>query len=605
MCGIAGIIRKDDGPVDRDEIERITELVAHRGPDGVGHHLDGQLALGHRRLAIFDTSPRGRQPMSYRDRYWITYNGAIYNYLELRKQLEGLGSVLQSDTDTEVILAAYAQWGAECLSRFIGMWSFAIYDRSERTVFLARDRFGVKPLYYLDDARRFAFGSELKQLLALQREVRANRGIVVESLLTHFGNHTTDTYFAGIKSLPSGHYLRYSLDTHTQSLHRYYELAINTDARELALEGAVSAFRDAFNDSVRLRLRSDVPVAVALSGGIDSAAVCAAAAAESMRNNGRKLLAIHGRSSETKSDESRFARLCADRAGIDLSVVTPSLDDFRSTIDEIAYTQEEPYGGPSMFMGWHVCRRAKEAGRRVMLSGQGADETLLGYERYYAAMMRTRSLASMPSELWQQSRHSSRPVGDLLKYFFYFGNLGIRKRRLLARSYLRDHVKQAHDWHFLARSTESFSNIEKLQRLEIESVQLPRLLRYDDRNSMRHAIETRVPFLDHRVVEFAVSIPAEYKIRHGWTKYVLRKAFGDALPREVAWREEKIGFEAPEHTWLTAHEPEMIEEIRRSQILQEIVDTPRLTANYCALSLKERWSYYSVAVWERIYRVGW
>jgi asparagine synthase (glutamine-hydrolysing) len=605
MCGVAGIIRKDDGPVDRDEIERITELVAHRGPDGVGHHLDGALALGHRRLAIFDTSPRGRQPMSYRDRYWITYNGAIYNYIELRKELESRGAVLHSETDTEVILAAYAEWGAECLSRFIGMWAFAIYDRVDRTVFLARDRFGVKPLYYLDEARRFVFGSELKQLVALQREVRANREIVVESLLTHFGNHTTDTYFAGIKCVPPGHYLFYSLGTHTHSLHRYYELSVDAAARRLSLESAISAFKEAFNDSVRLRLRSDVPLAVALSGGVDSAAVCAAAAAAGAPNNGHKLLAIHGRSSETRSDESRYAKLCAERFGIDLRVVTPSVEDFERTVDEIAYTQEEPYGGPSMFMGWHVCRQAKEDGRRVMLSGQGADEILLGYERYFAAMMRTRSLTSMPSALWLQSRHSSMPIGDLLKYFFYFGNLNVRKHRLSARSYLRDHVKRAHDWRYLALSTESFSDLEKLQRLEIESVQLPRLLRYDDRNSMRHAIETRVPFLDHRVVELALSLPGDYKIRDGWTKYVLREAFSDALPSEVAWREEKIGYEAPESTWLNAHEPQMIEEIRGSQILGEIVDTARLTANYCGLSLKERWSYYSVAVWERVYRVGW
>jgi asparagine synthase (glutamine-hydrolysing) len=604
MCGIAGIIRKDDGPVDRGEIERITELVAHRGPDGVGHFLDGALALGHRRLAIFDTSPRGTQPMSYRDRYWITYNGAIYNYVELRKELEARGAVLHSETDTEVILAAYAEWGAECLSRFIGMWAFAIYDRVERTVFLARDRFGVKPLYYVDEGNKVAFGSELKQLIALQRAVRANRAIVVESLLTHFSNHTEDTYFAGIKALPPAHYLLYSLGTHKYSLHRYYELAANATARQLPLDGAIAAFKDAFEDSVRLRLRSDVPLAVALSGGIDSAAVCAAAAAAKAPNNGEKLLAIHGRSSETRSDESRYAQLCADRFGIGLSVVTPSIDDFRGTIDELAYTQEEPFGGPSMFMGWHVCRQARQEGRRVMLSGQGADETLLGYERYYAAMLRTRPLSSMPGELRLQSRHSSLPMSSLLKYFFYFGNLGVRKRRLESRSFLRADIKREHDWRFLALSTDSFNDIEKLQRLEIETLQLPRLLRYDDRNSMRHAIETRVPFLDHRLVELAFSLPSDYKIRDGWTKYVLRSGFSDVLPKEVAWREEKIGYEAPEWTWLSAQEPEMIREIRASRILGELVDTPRLTQNYCSLSLKERWAYYSVAVWERVYGVG-
>lgn len=605
MCGIAGIIRRDGSPVGRDDIERITELVAHRGPNDAGYHCEGQIAFGHRRLAIFDTSARGHQPMSYRGRYCITYNGAIFNYVELRKELQCRGAVLHSTTDTEVILAAYATWGAACLSRFVGMWAFAIYDRVDRTVFLARDRFGIKPLYYLDDPHRLAFGSEIKQLIALQPEVRANRQIVIESLLTHLGNHTTDTYFAGVRSLPPGHYLTYSLGTDTSSVHRYYELRRNETMRRMSLENAVTSFRDTFNESVEPRLRSDVPLAVALSGGIDSAAVCAAAMERTAPNNGHDLLAIHGRSTDVGNDESRYAKQCADRFGIQLDVVTPTLEDFRRTIDEVAYTQEEPFGGPSMFMGWHVFRHAREQGKSVVLSGQGADETLLGYERYYAAMLRTRSFTQMPIALWQQSRKSSLPVSVILGYYFYFGNLDIRKRRLLNRSYLRDDVKNQHDLHYLALSTESFKDIEKLQRLEIEALQLPRLLRYDDRNSMRHGVETRLPFLDYRVVELAFSLPDDYKIRDGWTKYLLRKAFSDALPRSVAWRRDKVGFGAPESTWIKAHEQAMKQEIRGSQILGEITDRKRLLNEYQQLSLKERWAYYSVAVWERVYQVAW
>src|SRR6185436_1542109 len=202
-------------PVDEARMRHMTNLVAHRGPDGIGLHIDSFCALGHRHLAIIDTSQAGfRQPMSYRGRYWITYNGAVYNYVELRAELETLGATFATRTDTEVILAAYAHWGADCLRRFNGMWAFVIYDSQERTLLIARDRFGVRPLYYLEDAEQFAIGSEIKQLLPLLPKVRVNQDMLAESLLIHFGGHTEDTYFAGIKSLPAAHYFHYSLATH-------------------------------------------------------------------------------------------------------------------------------------------------------------------------------------------------------------------------------------------------------------------------------------------------------------------------------------------------------------------------------------------------------
>jgi asparagine synthase (glutamine-hydrolysing) len=602
MCGISAWIRKDGAPIDEARMRHITNLVAHRGPDGIGLHIDSGCALGHRHLAIIDTSQAGyRQPMSYRGRYWITYNGAVYNYVELRAELEQLGAVFTTRTDTEVILAAYAQWGPECLRRFNGMWAFVLYDSEERTLLMARDRFGVRPLYYIEDARQFAIGSEIKQLLPLLPQVRVDQDVLAESLLTHFGGHTERTYFVGVKSLPAGHYFQYSLSTHTYTRHRYYDLGANEKYRGLSFDAAVSTFKDLFTDAVRVRLRSAVPIGGALSGGLDSSATCAVAATIC---NGHKLTTFHAKSTETGSDESDYALACARRLELPLVVVEPSVEDFKRTIDEVVYTQEEPFGGPSMFMGWHVFREARSRNIRVMLSGQGGDETLLGYDRYYAAILHQTSGLGFLRQLLLQARHSSLSRLGVLEYYLYFTRPGLRLRRLKSRSYLKHDVVEAFASASVEQSAASFRNVDELPKVEIESLQLPRLLRYDDRNAMRHAIETRMPFLDYRLVEFAVTLPADYKIHDGWRKYVLRKAFEDRLPTEITWQKAKIGFEAPDKTWLGAHASAMKREIEGSSILEKITDKPRLLRDFASLSVKEQWAYFNAAAWERVYNVS-
>jgi asparagine synthase (glutamine-hydrolysing) len=602
MCGIAAWIRKDGAPIDEAKMRHITNLVAHRGPDGIGLHIDSFCALGHRHLAIIDTSQAGfRQPMSYRGRYWITYNGAVYNYVELRAELESLGATFATRTDTEVILAAYAHWGPDCLRRFNGMWAFVIYDSEERTLLIARDRFGVRPLYYMEDAEQLAIGSEIKQLLPLLPKVSVNQDVLAESLLTHFGGHTDDTYFAGIKSLPAAHYFHYSLATHTYTRHRYYDLAANDGYRALSLDAAVAAFKELFTDAVRVRLRSAVPIGAALSGGLDSSTTCAVAGAIC---NGHRLLTFHAKSTEQGSDESDYAQACASRLGLPLVVVEPSTEDFKRTIDEVVYTQEEPFGGPSMFMGWHVFREARARNIRVMLSGQGGDETLLGYDRYYAAILHQTSGMTFLRQLMLQARHSSLTRLGVLEYYLYFTRPGLRLRRLKSRSYLKPEIVDSLAFAPVEQSAASFRNVDELPKVEIESLQLPRLLRYDDRNAMRHAIETRMPFLDYRLVEFALSLPADYKIHDGWRKYVLRKAFDDRLPPEITWQRTKIGFEAPDKTWLSAHAEGIKREIEASAILEKITDKARLLRDFASLSDKEQWAYFNAAAWERVYNVS-
>jgi asparagine synthase (glutamine-hydrolysing) len=605
MCGISGIIDRKNRPIDPALIERLSDLVIHRGPDDKGYYFGSNFAFGHRRLSILDLTEHGHQPMVYQNRYWITYNGEIYNYLELRTELESIGFMFQTRTDTEVILAAYTKWGVNCLHRFNGMWAFAIYDSVNEKLFIARDRFGVKPIYYMDTEDQFAFGSEIKQLLTLQLSVHANRRLVIESLLTSFDGHTTETLFEGIKSLPQSHYGIYDLKAHTFKIERYYELKIDPTVGRLSMEEATFRFRELLEDSVSIRLRSDVRVGTCLSGGLDSSAISGIASQLYNFAEFERFTAIHAKSIDAERDESRHARAVADHFGMDLHVVAPGIADFVTTIDELVYTQEEPFGSPSMFMGWHVFRKAKELNCKVMLNGQGGDEALLGYERYFVAYLKSLSLLRFLREMRAQARNSRLRLSDVFMYYFYFTNATLRIQRLKHRSLIRQGIKDGHDFTTVRKSADSFKNLDDLQIFEIATLQLPHLLRYEDRNSMRHSIETRLPFLDYRLVEFCISIRPELKIRDGWTKYVLRKAMEDKLPESITWRKDKFGFEAPERTWFNAYLSEMKKEISGSRILAEITNHKRLIDSFSSLSFTERWKYFNLAAWERVYGVQW
>jgi asparagine synthase (glutamine-hydrolysing) len=605
MCGISGIVNKRGGAVDPAVIEQLTDPIAHRGPDGYGYFFGPNFAFGHRRLSIIDLSEQGHQPMAYRGRYWITYNGEIYNYLEIREELAKLGCTFVSGTDTEVILAAYAEWGPDCLRRFNGMWAFAIYDAERQEIFLARDRFGVKPLYYTDSGEHWTFGSEIKQLLGPHSSIRANRGIVLEALLTSIDGHTDETYFEGVRSFPQSHYGHYDLRSNRLSVTRYYQLEVQAEFGALSLVDATHQLRVLFEDAVRLRLRSDVQVGTCLSGGLDSSATSGIASRLYHAATGDRFIGIHARSIDAETDESHFARLAADHLGIELHTVMPSTNAFLTTIRDLVRTQEEPFGSPSMFMGWHVFQEAKALGCKVMLNGQGGDEVLLGYERYFAAFLRTASLARFAREVLAQARHSRLGIKEVLLYRYYFTNPGLRMRRLKRRSFLRPQYRDAYGYEAVLESSRAFRDLARLQVHEIASLQLPHLLRYEDRNSMRHSIETRLPFLDYRLVEFCISISPHHKIHDGWTKYVLRKSMEDVLPDRVTWRTDKLGFQAPERTWLKDAGALMKGKVARSPILREITDHGCLVERFDQLPPGQRWKYFMLAAWEEEFGVSW
>jgi asparagine synthase (glutamine-hydrolysing) len=603
MCGISGIINKNITPVNNLEIKRITDIIAHRGPDGEGFYFGNSFAFGHRRLSIIDLSNNGSQPMSYLEKYWITYNGEIYNYVELKKELLALGYTFKSDSDTEVLLAAYDKWGVGCLNKFNGMWSFAIYDIVNQNIFFSRDRFGVKPLYYTNTDFQFVFGSEIKQLIELQDKVKANRNVIIESLLTNIDGHTEETFFEGVYKFPQAHYAFYDLNLNTFKIEKYYFLEIDNEISKIPLKRATEELRLLFIDSVNLRLRSDVRVGTCLSGGLDSSATSAIASILFHESSSEKFIGIHAKSQDVETDESNFAKLVSEFLKLDLHLVEPQMDDFIGKIDELVYTQEEPFGSPSMFMGWHVFEKAKNLDCKVMLNGQGGDEVLLGYERYYASY-----LVSLPffkffkfsKEIASNSKLSLREV---ILYYFYFTQVWLRIHKLKRRSYLKSQIKKAFSFKTIRESALSFKDIYKMQLLELSAIQLPHLLRYEDRNSMRHSIETRLPFLDYRFVEYSISLKPGYKINKGWTKYILRKAIETYLPKSITWRKDKKGFEAPEKTWIGNNSEMMKTEISKSKLLLELVDVDRLLADFDQLKFRQRWVYFMIAVWEKRFNV--
>jgi asparagine synthase (glutamine-hydrolysing) len=600
MCGISGIINKNAAVVSPGAIRAINDLIAHRGPDGEGFFFDGHFALGHRRLAILDLSPDGHQPMPYLDKYVITFNGEIYNYLEIREQLERDGYRFASKTDTEVILAAYDKWGQACVERFNGMWGFCLYDKEKNILFCSRDRFGVKPFYYADTPQKFIFGSEIKQILCGRGgSPVANMRAVRDFLIEGYSDHTHDTFFEGVHALAAGHNLVYSLTTHTFRQTRYYTLAAQADIAALDEASATARFLAELKRSVAYRLRSDVKVGTCLSGGLDSSCIASLSSTLYHAASADRFQAIHAHSGVDKIDESGYARELAGSCGIDLRVIEPSADEFMRAIDEVVYCQEEPFAAPSIFMQYFVFQKAKEIGCKVMLDGQGGDETLLGYERYYSAYLRSIPWRAALRELFCIRDNSKLSLGQVLGHFLYFSVSNIRIWRLRRKF---AYIKPEYLLHFpnIRKLSKGHRDIRDMQKMEIESFQLPHLLRYEDRNSMRHSIEARLPFLDYQVVEAAFGMNNHFKIKNGWTKHVLRVAMAGLVPEKVLWRKNKLGFEAPEAAWIKAASTAMKAAIGQSAILATMCKDKPDFANIDNVTF---WKLYSIAKWEAVYAV--
>jgi asparagine synthase (glutamine-hydrolysing) len=610
MCGIAGLIANAGTQPFPDLIQQMTDAVAHRGPDGQGIWSQGSVALGHRRLSIIDLSELGKQPMADEQTGCVvTYNGEIYNYIELRNELIALGRHFRSGSDTEVLLSAYEQWGPDCVRKFNGMWAFAIFDPRRNIVFCSRDRFGVKPFYYADTAAGFGFGSEIRQLLPLFREIKANARVAMNFLVSRVAEDIEGSFFAGVNKLPGGHNLIYRIDSRSYTIERFYELTSNADVQRLDGRQALEGFDSLFKDAIRLRLRSDVKVGTCLSGGMDSSSI-AAIAGEMYRtdSDGQAFSAITAISEDPLTDESGFAKQVVDRAGLNWITVRPDYNDFDSAIDAVVRTQEEPFASTSIFMQYFVMQEARRAGITVLLDGQGGDEILLGYERYFAdhfagSLLSARfgSAIGVLGGLGRNGRPGA--LKALLWNLAYFHAPGLRRAGISIPSSLFS--EQALAAQSVDRTGADGTDLFALQKREIRKTNLPVLLRYEDKNSMAHAIETRLPFLDYRLVEFSTSLATELKLTDGWGKHLLRKAMETRLPAEIVWRKHKFGFESPESRWMRSHASAIDSTIASSDLIRYLCARDALKREGLAkINQGLRWRLYSLAKWAETFGVG-
>lgn len=598
MCGIAGLINKNNSPVTESVLRAVTSLVERRGPDAEGYFLENNIGLGHRRLSIIDISEDANQPMKFDDKYVIVFNGEIYNYIEVKEQLLKYGYSFKTKSDTEVILAAYDKWKEKCVEHFNGMWSFAIYNRKEKIFFCSRDRFGEKPFYFAENENIFVFGSTIKQMLFFQKPV-VNLPVLLDYLVLGFEDYSSETFFKKIFKLLPSHNLIYDLTTGNITVKKYFLLKKDEALASADEEDILKLFKNKFNQSVSLRLRSDVKVGTCLSGGLDSSSIAASAVFEYHKKSKLPFSAITAKSIMPEKDETLFASIVVDKLKLDWLVVEPTEKDFISNVDNIIAVQEEPFGSPSIIMQYFVMQEAKKSGNIVMLDGQGGDETLLGYERYFVSYIASLPWSKRKSALKYCANNSKLTQIQLLLYYFYFLFPEIRlNRQRIKHSFIKSKYLDCLNKNLIIEFANCSRNISDLQILEITKTQLPHLLKYEDSNAMWHSIETRLPFLDHELVELSLALPTNLKIRNGWTKYILRKNMENDLPKEICWRKNKLGFEAPSQKWLGSA-INIYEEINRSSIIREI--SHKQINNISDTTLL--WKLYNIAKWEKIFNV--
>ena len=542
MCGIGGVV--GGGPTPLAVLERMACEMAHRGPDGQGTWSEETAGLAFRRLAIIDLDERSNQPMHLGSLH-LVFNGEIYNYIELRAELRGLGHAFHTEGDAEVLLHAWAQWGEGALDRFNGMFAFAIWDAAAAVLTLATDPFAEKPLFYHRRGERLTFASDVRALRAADPSIgipdeRALRDYVALAMMPAL----PATFFADVQRLPGAHLARFR--DGSLELHRYWS-PLQIDVPATPQEAAVE-LGELLSDSVRLRLRSDVPVGTSLSGGIDSSAIvsrCAQIAGDHRRH------AFTAAFDGFSRDEWRYASQVASGAGVERHhAVRPTLDELLADLERLVYDQEEPFGSTSIYAQWRVMAAARAAGITVMLDGQGADELFGGYPGSDGWALATMGWRAALSGVIHDRRLAA-PLAVALGAPRLPQSWVARYRLRAASPYVSTQAAQAAAGERDPEPTwaPGGSPLRRALLAQTFRLSLPQLLRYADRNSMAHSIELRLPFLDRRIAEFALSLPAGLLYRDGYRKQVLRDAVRAEVPAEVLARRDKVGYETPEEHW--------------------------------------------------------
>ncbi|MEP6774002.1 MAG: asparagine synthase (glutamine-hydrolyzing) [Chloroflexota bacterium] len=665
MCGIYGIWHRNGQAVDLLAVQRAITAMRHRGPDDEGYllanthegsyilcagddtspelglphirdfagsHFD--LALAFRRLSILDTSPAGHQPMSLSGSgNWLVFNGEIYNYIELRAELAALGHSFHTGSDTEVILAAYRQWGSECVRRFNGMWALSLWDAGRRRLLLSRDRMGVKPLYTVAGTEgTFAFSSEIKGLLAggvvgFRPSAGAVSRYVAEGVMP--SHKHGDTFFEGVQQLPGGYSALITPDE--RMAHPYWSLPHEQSVRDAQPPASeadeIAQYAGLFTDSVRLRLRADVPVGTCLSGGLDSSAIVAVA--------GRLMQTEHAVSLERLGDHQQTFSAVYNTSGpwnerpyIDQVVgytgaaanfVYPTEDRLWDDLARLVWHQDEPFQSTSIFAQWCVMGLARERAVTVLLDGQGADELLGGY-RPFAVWLGQLLRAGRVSQALRESA-SIEEVTGLNPLPLLARGLAQQLPSAVLRRLRRSRMQRAlHSSGLssdlgvefaaaMAHTGDGYAGLRDLDthlsRLLLED-SLPTLLRYEDRNSMAFSIEARVPFLDYRLIEHVFTSASHLRIKYGWTKWIQRQAVSTLLPHDIVWRRDKVGFETPEQQWFHAGKTQLLAILQSDTQAADYLDmsyvrreAPRLID---AGDTAQVWRWLNLTLWLRQFK---
>lgn len=581
MCGISGIISKSE--IKASFIKKMNDEISHRGPDDEGFLLvncdmdiplskynvvegNTKLAFGHRRLSIIDLSDAGHQPMSYLNRYWIVFNGEIFNYIELKDELLAVGYRFSSDSDTEVIMAAYDHWGSACLNKFNGMWAFCLYDTETNKVLIARDRFGIKPFYYYKDENNFIFASEIKAILQHPKVAKTpNMEYLADYLNSGSKEYYEYTAYENIFRIKSNSYLECDANDifGNWDVKKYWTVNINDDYEDFNEDKAreySERYYELLNDSVKLRLRADVKVGSALSGGLDSSSVVYLIN-QQLKALGKSEIqetfsSVYKTRGTEENDESVYIDEVAELLKVNSNQIEPKAEEVIDEFEKFIYFLDTPAAN-TLMSSWHTYKLIKRCGVTVTLDGQGADEQLAGYIQYLAMYLATCKPKQIISNL-KSFNHV--PGANQFMYkglFTRFISIFLGKKKTV--KVLKKYNKE---FNFYRINSELYNSM---------TTTLETLFHYADRGSMAHSIESRMPFMDYRLVEFLFSVPATYKLHDGWTKYIARKAFDKKLPDNITWRKDKMGWPIPEKFWFEGmHKDYFSNSLNNSKLLKEI-----------------------------------
>jgi len=596
MCGIVGII--SNKTIDKTNLEQMNDTMIHRGPDGYGLYIENNFGFGHRRLSIVDLSDHGHQPMHYKERYTITYNGEVYNHIELRDELEKVGYKFISHTDTEVIMAGYDYWGIESFNKFNGMWAFCIYDKQNDEYIFSRDRFGIKPLYYYCDGDSFLFASEIKAILKYKDIKTIKPNIEYLNIYLEEGpkEYLKETAFSDILRFNFNSYVVAKKDDLLKGnleFKKYWSVKPNLSNEsfdEEKLQKYAKEYYELLKDAVKLRLRADVKVGSALSGGIDSSSIVSLIN-EVHREEGKQesqetFSSVYKSEGTTDCDESAYIDELAKYLNVKSNQIEPKVEDIPKEIEKMIYFIENPPSG-TLMSSWHNFKMVGDSDITITLDGQGADEQLAGYEGYITNYISNISFFEALKEysLIDNKKYKRRAKKALVINFMT--NLFGKKNALkILKLKYQDIEKYA-----LPLNEKLLNDLKN---------SLPNLLHYADKTSMAYSIESRMPFMDYRIVEYLFTIPASYKYHKSWSKYLSRVAMDKKLPQNILWRKDKMGWPIPEQFWFEGKHKNWLEKkVKSSKFLHK--NFFGTIKNFDTLSLDKKLKLLNISVWERLF----